>query len=124
MSSELIRALFTAALTVIGGVLIYVFGQVLWRFCLEPIHDLRRVVGRLGHLAFHQGNPVFCEEALYFELVKSHGGAGSLPALFGDVYAPIASARATTRLAWSTCSRSMSLPSTTTTPFPSASAAA
>jgi len=40
--------------TIAGGVLVYVVGQVLSKFFIEPLHDLRKAVGQVRfNLAFH-----------------------------------------------------------------------
>jgi len=44
----------TAALTIAGGVLVYVVGQLLSKFFIEPMHELRKTIGDVRfNLAFH-----------------------------------------------------------------------
>jgi len=45
--SELATIMWTAAFTILGGVLVYVVGEVLSKFFIEPIHDLKRVIGEV-----------------------------------------------------------------------------
>lgn len=51
---DLTRILLTSSLTVIGGVLIFVLGQLLVRFIIEPIQDLKKLLGEIRFvLVFH-----------------------------------------------------------------------
>jgi hypothetical protein len=44
----------TAAFTIVGGVFVFVVGQVLSKFFIEPLYDLRKVIGEVRfNLAFH-----------------------------------------------------------------------
>lgn len=52
--SELEKIVWTAAFTILGGVLVYVIGQLLSKFLIEPTHELKRVIGEVRfNLAFH-----------------------------------------------------------------------
>lgn len=52
--NDLERIAVTAAFTILGGVVVYVVGQILFKFFLEPLHDLRKAVGEVRfNLAFH-----------------------------------------------------------------------
>lgn len=52
--TELEKIVVTASFTIIGGVIVYVFGQVLSKFFIDPLHDLRKAVGEVRFiLAFH-----------------------------------------------------------------------
>jgi hypothetical protein len=52
--SDIEKILVTAAFTIIGGVTVYVIGQLLSKFFIEPVQDLRKVIGEVRfNLAFH-----------------------------------------------------------------------
>ena len=52
--TELEKIFVTATLTILGGVIVYVCGQVLSKFFIDPLHDLRKSVGEVRFLlAFH-----------------------------------------------------------------------
>jgi hypothetical protein len=52
--TELQKTILTSALTVGGGVIVFVAGSVLTRFFIEPLQDWRRFKGELADaLAFH-----------------------------------------------------------------------
>jgi hypothetical protein len=52
--SDLEKILLTSALTIVGGVVVFVTGQLLGKFVIEPIHELRKVIGEVRFmLAFH-----------------------------------------------------------------------
>ncbi|MGB7541807.1 MAG: hypothetical protein WBM28_07310 [Burkholderiales bacterium] len=51
---ELEKIIWTSAFTILGGVTVYVFGQLLSKFFIEPTHELKKVVGEVRfNLAFH-----------------------------------------------------------------------
>lgn len=51
--SELATIVWTAAFTIIGGVIVYVIGELLSKFFIEPVHELKRVIGEVRfNLAF------------------------------------------------------------------------
>lgn len=55
--SDLERILLTSALTILGVVVVLVMGQLLSKFLIEPIHELRKVVGEVRFsLAFTSAN--------------------------------------------------------------------
>lgn len=45
--SELSKILLTSSITVIVGLLVFVLGQIVQRFYLEPINDLAKVIGEI-----------------------------------------------------------------------------
>lgn len=52
--SEIERIVWTAAFTILGGVLIYVIGQLLSKFLIDPAHELKKVIGEVRfNLAFY-----------------------------------------------------------------------
>lgn len=52
--SDLERILLTSTLTVIGGVIVLVIGQIIARFVVDPLILLRTTVGEVAHaLDFH-----------------------------------------------------------------------
>ncbi|HVO22479.1 MAG TPA: hypothetical protein VMW56_02505 [Candidatus Margulisiibacteriota bacterium] len=51
---DLTKILLTSSLTVIGGVLVFVAGQSLGKFVIEPVHDLKKLIGEVRYaLVFH-----------------------------------------------------------------------
>lgn len=52
--SDLEKILWTSASTILGGVIVFVVGQLLFKFLIEPIHELRKVIGETHfNLGFH-----------------------------------------------------------------------
>ena len=47
--SDLEKILFTAMLTVLGGVFVFVVGQLLLKFFIEPVHELRRAIAAVRY---------------------------------------------------------------------------
>jgi len=52
--SDLEKIAWTAVFTILGGVLVYVLGQLLSKFVIEPTHELKKVIGEVRfNLAFY-----------------------------------------------------------------------
>lgn len=52
--SELKKVIWTAAFTILGGVLVYVIGQLLSKFLIDPTHELKKTIGEVRfNLAFY-----------------------------------------------------------------------
>ena len=52
--SEPEKIIWTAAFTILGGVLVYVIGQLLSKFLIDPTHELKKAIGEVRfNLAFH-----------------------------------------------------------------------
>ena len=54
--SEIEKIFLTSSLTICGGVLVIVFGQVFIRFFLDPITDLRKLLGEIADNLVYFGN--------------------------------------------------------------------
>lgn len=51
--SEPEKIIWTAAFTILGGVLVYVIGQLLSKFLIDPTHELKKAIGEVRfNLAF------------------------------------------------------------------------
>lgn len=48
--------LMISAITVLGGVVVYVIGQIITKFYIEPIHEQRKVVGEISDKLMFYGN--------------------------------------------------------------------
>lgn len=52
--SDIEKILITSTFTIFGGVAVYVVGQLLSKFFIEPVQDLRKAIGEVRfNLAFH-----------------------------------------------------------------------
>lgn len=52
--NELTKIVLTASVTVAGGVVIFVMGQLLGKFIIDPLHELKKVLGEIHFaLLFH-----------------------------------------------------------------------
>src|SRR5665647_1300337 len=52
--TELEKIVVTAAVTIVGGLFVYVAGQLLSKFFIEPTHELKKAIGEVRfNLAFH-----------------------------------------------------------------------
>lgn len=78
-----LRIILPLVLTVIGGVAVFVIGQILVRFFIEPVHELRKAIGEVGDALIYYAH-------LYMqpkEIAAEAGGwsAGSpLPPVYGE----------------------------------------
>ncbi len=50
------QTLQTSVITIIGGVTIFVLGQVFLKFFIEPIHQLRAHIGKITHLLIYHSD--------------------------------------------------------------------
>lgn len=51
---DLTKILLTSSLTVLGGVAVFVVGQLLAKFVIEPIHEFKKLLGEIRFgLVFH-----------------------------------------------------------------------
>ncbi|MCX6743435.1 MAG: hypothetical protein NT116_04330 [Candidatus Parcubacteria bacterium] len=46
--SEIEKIFLTSALTIFGGVLIFVIGQIISKFIIDPIHEQKRLIGKIA----------------------------------------------------------------------------
>ena len=51
-----VNPVLTAAITVFGGAVVLVVGQVIQRFFLEPIQEQRQVIGEIAHALIFEAN--------------------------------------------------------------------
>lgn len=52
--NELIKIVLTASFTVAGAVVVFVIGQLLGKFVIDPVHELKKVLGEIRFaLLFH-----------------------------------------------------------------------
>ena len=50
------ETLLTFVLTILGGVSIYVIGQIVMKFLIEPVHELLHEIGRIGYILIRFAN--------------------------------------------------------------------
>jgi len=46
--SEAFKIVLTSGLTIVGGVVVFTCGQLIERFCIDPVHELSRLIGEVG----------------------------------------------------------------------------
>jgi len=61
--SELFKIILTSSLTIFGGIFVYVFGQVISKFFIEPIHEQHKVIGEISDSLIFYAN-VYCNLGL------------------------------------------------------------
>lgn len=54
--SELFKIVLTSSLTVFGGIVVFVAGQLIAKFFIEPIHEQRRLVGEIEYSLIFYAN--------------------------------------------------------------------
>lgn len=56
--SDLWKIVLTSALTVVGGVLVLVVGQLVQRFFIDPLHEQSKLIGEIAYaLAYANPSP-------------------------------------------------------------------
>jgi len=53
---ELSRAVLTASLAVVGGIIVLVIGQLIERYIIEPIHEQSRHIGEISFALYYHGD--------------------------------------------------------------------
>jgi hypothetical protein len=56
MGWEITKIVLTASVTILGGVFIYVLGQIATRFFIEPYHEYRKLVGEIADALVYYAN--------------------------------------------------------------------
>ncbi len=59
------KILLTSACTVIGGTTVYVSGQIIIKFVIEPIHEQKRTVGEIIDALDYYENVYSCRSGLF-----------------------------------------------------------
>jgi hypothetical protein len=54
--SDLVKILLTSGLTIFGGFVVYVFGQIATRFLIDPYHEYRKTVGEIADTLVYYAN--------------------------------------------------------------------
>jgi hypothetical protein len=54
--SDLVKILLTSAVTIFGGVVVYVCGQVTTRFFIDPYHEYLKTVGEIADTLVYYAN--------------------------------------------------------------------
>jgi len=78
-----VNELLTAGLTVFGGAVVLVVGQIVQRFYLEPIQEQRRIIGEIAYALIYDANVVrglFVEERVKDTVTRLRRLASSLRA--------------------------------------------
>jgi len=57
--SELYQIILTSSLTIIGGIIIYIGGQIISKFFIEPIHTQKKIIGEIDDALGFYAN-VYC----------------------------------------------------------------
>jgi hypothetical protein len=47
--SELFKIILTSSLTIFGGILVFVIGQVVVKFIIEPLHEQAKLIGEIAN---------------------------------------------------------------------------
>ena len=56
MLEDLTKIILTSGLTILGGVIVYVTGQILTRFFIDPYHEYRKAVGEVADALIYHAN--------------------------------------------------------------------
>lgn len=54
--SETFKIVLTSALTIIGGVVVYLVSQVLSKFVIDPIHEQKKTIGQVADALIYHRN--------------------------------------------------------------------
>jgi hypothetical protein len=54
--SELLKIVLTSSLTVLGGIIVFVTGQIVVKFLIEPFHNYKKLVGEIADSLVYYAN--------------------------------------------------------------------
>jgi len=80
--SKLFEIFLTAALTIIGGVIIFVTGQLILRFIVEPIQDLNRLRGEIAYSLIFYSNVYMNVPPPYTDLSEDNKSRDEVQKIF------------------------------------------
>jgi hypothetical protein len=49
--TELEKIFLTSAVTIVGGLLVYISSQIFSKFLIEPIHELKKAIGDVNSIS-------------------------------------------------------------------------
>jgi len=79
--SELLKILLTFVITVMGGVAVFVLGQIFIRFFIEPVQEVRRAIGDVGDALIY-----YAHLYIHPKEVTAEAGGWSAGSPFPPVY--------------------------------------
>ena len=57
--SEIYKIILTSSLTILGGVIVFVSGQIVVKFFIEPIYNLRKLIGEIAFSLDFYANQIY-----------------------------------------------------------------
>jgi hypothetical protein len=70
--TEIQKILLASGSTVVAGVIVFVAGQLLVKFVLEPIQELRRLIGAIAHSLAFYANQTFVQGPKHDEAMETY----------------------------------------------------
>jgi hypothetical protein len=68
--SEAYKIILTSSLTVAGGIVILVFGQIIVKFLIEPLHEQAKLIGEIANSLIFYANVGAPTEPYYYAQLK------------------------------------------------------
>src|SRR6266566_2919468 len=57
--TEVEKIIITSSLTIMGGVVVFVCGQIAVKFFIEPVHELRKLIGEIAYSLNFYANQIY-----------------------------------------------------------------
>ena len=53
--SETLKIVLTSSRTILGGIVVFVVGQVITKFVIEPMHERSKLIGEIANSLIYYG---------------------------------------------------------------------
>ena len=82
---ELFKIFLTSGLTITGGVLIFVLGQMILKFVIEPIHEFNKLKGEIAYSLVFYANVYMNVPLSYTDLSEDRQDRDKAQQVFLDI---------------------------------------
>jgi hypothetical protein len=69
--SEIYKIILTSVLTIVGGVIVFVIGQMIVKFIIEPLNEQSKLIGEIANSLIFYANVGAKVEQYYYEQIKN-----------------------------------------------------
>src|SRR5688572_8306196 len=76
--SEELKIILTSSLTILGGIIVFVAGQVVTKFIIEPLYEQSKLIGEIANSLTYYANAGAGVEPYYFQQIRNVGNQNDL----------------------------------------------
>lgn len=71
--SDIFKIVLTSALTILGGLIIFLFSQIVSKFFIDPIHEQKKIIGEIADKLIFYANVYANTTLTHPDKEKAHG---------------------------------------------------